>query len=654
MKKDSISREEISQQILKKREVLKVAKKQLNQDFIGLESVIDKIFQNIEIWYTIPQAITRPVIINLWGMTGVGKTDLVRKLVKYIGFIDRFVEVQLDSNNNPGGIASSSYSSIQSKLVNSSIEEGETGILLLDEIQRFRTVNEQGHELVNSKFKDMWMLLSDGRFNSSGDSKVQLVERLLEDLYLKDIEKSEKRNGDDDDDDENESNTRSKQNKYKRRYHSDVWEANSLKKALKLKESVEDIMKMPQSVKLKLIADMLNNPFVYEGADYSKLLIFISGNIDEAYNMSDMTQNADIDADTLHEFSKGISVVDIKEQLKHKFKPEQIARFGNVHVIYPSFSKKDFDKIINKKIKEVVDNIEEKTSVKLDIDKSVNKTIYRNGVYPAQGVRPVFSSVGSILDSNLPRFICAAIESDQDEVKIKFVDNKLFSVIGGKEIYSDKIELDLDLIRKKIDNDHKMSVSVHEAGHAVVYSSLFKLAPTQTISSTLKHGGYVFHHNVVETKQSILNSIKVLFAGKIAESIVFGDDNVTSGCANDMTVATEFACSYVRNYGFGKYFGIVDSESKDNANETLSYIHESSGIIDKILEDQYKACYEIIENNLDFLKDLSMTLVQKGDINAEQFLEIGSKYVNGLKIKKAAENVYSGYYDMGKTFFGKV
>lgn len=35
----------------------------------------------MRVWALIPEALTRPVIINLWAMTGVGKTDLVRHLI---------------------------------------------------------------------------------------------------------------------------------------------------------------------------------------------------------------------------------------------------------------------------------------------------------------------------------------------------------------------------------------------------------------------------------------------------------------------------------------------------------------------------------------------------------------------------------------------
>ena len=39
--------------------------------------------------YAMPQVLSRPVIVNLWGMTRVGKTDLIRRLVKALDIQDR-------------------------------------------------------------------------------------------------------------------------------------------------------------------------------------------------------------------------------------------------------------------------------------------------------------------------------------------------------------------------------------------------------------------------------------------------------------------------------------------------------------------------------------------------------------------------------------
>ena len=64
--------------IIEKRERLEKVRIALKKDFIGLDSVIDEMVDLIEPWYLFPELQFRPLVINLWGMTGVGKTDLVK------------------------------------------------------------------------------------------------------------------------------------------------------------------------------------------------------------------------------------------------------------------------------------------------------------------------------------------------------------------------------------------------------------------------------------------------------------------------------------------------------------------------------------------------------------------------------------------------
>jgi len=91
-------------------------------------------------------------------------------------------------------------------------------------------------------------------------------------------------------------------------------------------------MKWTREKKIDILKAALSNVHTFEGDSYSKMLIFISGNIDEAYEMSGDVSNSDIDADVFHEFSKKINIINIKNALTKRFKPEQIARFGNNHI----------------------------------------------------------------------------------------------------------------------------------------------------------------------------------------------------------------------------------------------------------------------------------------------------------------------------------
>ncbi len=76
---------------------------------------------------------------------------------------------------------------------------------------------------------------------------------------------------------------------------------------------------------------------VYEPIDCSKCLVIISGNLDEAFTMAAESAEADIDPDIFHAFTSKITIVDVKQALIRRFKPEQVARFGTSISSTPAF-----------------------------------------------------------------------------------------------------------------------------------------------------------------------------------------------------------------------------------------------------------------------------------------------------------------------------
>ena len=137
-------------EINKKKKKLEQISKELKKEFIGIDYIIDELIDYIQIWYLMPEVLSRPIIVNLWGMTGVGKTDLIRKLVSKLNYQDRFTEVEL-TNGDSGGNWRSSVSSL---LDSNNITDGLPAIVLFDEIQRFNTIDGDGNPIQNAKFQD--------------------------------------------------------------------------------------------------------------------------------------------------------------------------------------------------------------------------------------------------------------------------------------------------------------------------------------------------------------------------------------------------------------------------------------------------------------------------------------------------------------------
>lgn len=199
---------------------------QLKTELIGIDDVIDRVTGAVRAWYVMPQLITRPVIVCLWGLTGTGKTQLTRRLAQLLGFYDRFVEVQMDGFSQNGD--SYGASTISGTLESAGLVEGAPGILVLDEFQRYRTVSSRGEDSKVERYQDVWALLSDGKLPPAL-SELHSIERKLADA-LYDAERAE------------EDDAQERRKKQKMRYKIDAWDAQALKRSLKLDAPLLDIM----------------------------------------------------------------------------------------------------------------------------------------------------------------------------------------------------------------------------------------------------------------------------------------------------------------------------------------------------------------------------------------------------------------------------
>jgi Peptidase family M41/C-terminal, D2-small domain, of ClpB protein len=518
-----------------RRSSLDRARAALKAYFVGIDPIIDELCDAVLVWYVAPQLLSRPVIVNLWGMTGVGKTDLVRRVVAELDIADRFVEIELTNADS-----TTWHTSVAARLGESGALQGEPTLMLFDEIQRFNTLDHEGKPVTNTKFSDFWELLSDGRLARRESPELEYLSSSLK-RSVRDIERKRAAGeelGVDGD-------------------RIDYWEANNLKRTLSLNTPLEQLEAMTYAEGLALVQSARATKRIYEPMDCSRCLVIVSGNLDEAFQMAGQGSEADVDADVFAAHTAKITVVDIKNALMRRFKPEQVARFGNTHLIYTSLRRVDFAELIDRETQRVIRRARESFEVELDIDDSVRDLIYRNGVFPVQGVRPVFSSVADILETNLAKLLFSALLDGHTRIGLRYdpEDHALFGVVGGETVrlpYTGRI----DKIREASSPEKVANIAVHEAGHAVMYGLLFGLAPRQLtarVASTYV-GGFTMPHTIYETAGTLVSQVKVNLAGGLAEELIFGDDHTSIGRDSDRESATRQLIDFVTRYGFDKEF----------------------------------------------------------------------------------------------------
>ena len=578
--------------------------------------------------------------------------------------VDRFVEVQM-------AVKSSSFdTTIQGVLSSSDVDPDTQGILLLDEMQRFRTVAQNGDDISSSHYDDVWMLLSDGKFASSAAAKKTLLDMVFDDVYYKQQEEEEEE--EEEDFDETVSDKvldkifgepglaaaseappplrRKKKKSVVHKYKRSMWSARYLKRLLKLPEDAVEIMQWSETKKQEAVNKALSAQITYEGESYAQLLIFVSGNLDEAYSMSDATSEVDIDADVLHEFSKQINFLSIKRVLLQRFKPEQIARLGNVHMVYPALNRAAYTEIINRKTQDVVDRLE---GVEIIVDQTVKDCIYRNGVFPAQGVRPVLSTVNSLLGNSIPQFVGVAAELGVNKIALSCEDEELIAQIGDK-IERCVIECSVDKIRSEFNDDQIALASVHEAGHAIVYGLLLNLSPVQVVSGATSENsdGWIGTHTIRHTKSRLRDMGCVLMGGLVAEEWVYGEMR-SSGSSDDLAKATSLVASGIRTLGMYQDLSYKVNQYGNNS-DLSAFIDDDNADIERLLQEQRKETRIILKEHRNFFLDLVAHLIEKREISAEGFQNMALRH--GVEVEVVAPKmvIYCSYAKELKRFTNEV
>ncbi|MDB5932616.1 MAG: peptidase m41, partial [Polaromonas sp.] len=375
----------------------------------------------------------------------------------------------------------------------------------------------------------------------------------------------------------------------------DAWDAQELKRMLKLKAPLMEVMQWPPARIEALMLQFQQSHDNWE-TDYSKLLIFVCGNLDEMYReTASRVEDCDTDADIFHQLTRKLSLIDVKKALAKRFRPEQIARLGNQHLIYPSFSRATYERLIAQLAGRYVADIARNAGVRLDIGQEVLDEIYRNAVFPAQGTRPLFSSVHAILSANLVRAALWALEQGvpPDTVLRISLDSAKQHLCASAEAPAGMLRqkfavaLELNRLKQRANADFRALLAVHEAGHGLIYSLLFGRAPQEIkINIASFEGGYnSFSSLKARTRQNCLDMVCVGLAGRLAEEMVFGEMACTTGAEQDYKQATEEAARYIRHHGFGGRISRTDvtRESEQHLNTDIA---PSNAAIEALLQEQ--------------------------------------------------------------------
>ena len=188
----------------------------------------------------------------------------------------------------------------------------------------------------------------------------------------------------------------------------------------------------------------------------------------------------------------------------------------------------------------------------------------------------------------------------------------------------------------------KRLVAYHEAGHALVGALMPDYDPVQKISIIPRgnEGGLTFFTPSEERMESGLysraylqNQMAVALGGRVAEEIVYGEDEVTTGASNDLQQVAQVARQMITRFGMsdklgpvalgrsqgGMFLGRDIAAERDFSEETASTIDEE---VSDLVDVAYKRATQVLVDNRAVLDELADLLVDQETVDAEELQEL--------------------------------
>ncbi|AFY80060.1 ATP-dependent zinc metalloprotease FtsH3 [Oscillatoria acuminata] len=188
----------------------------------------------------------------------------------------------------------------------------------------------------------------------------------------------------------------------------------------------------------------------------------------------------------------------------------------------------------------------------------------------------------------------------------------------------------------------KTLVAYHEAGHALVGALMPDYDPVQKISIIPRGraGGLTWFTLSEERMDSGLysrsylqNKMAVALGGRIAEEIVFGEEEVTTGASSDLQEVARLARQMVTRFGMSDRLGPV-ALGRQQGNMFLGrdimaerdFSEETAAAIDdevrNLVEQAYGRAKEVLVSNREVLDQLSQLLIEKETVDADELQEL--------------------------------
>ncbi len=199
----------------------------------------------------------------------------------------------------------------------------------------------------------------------------------------------------------------------------------------------------------------------------------------------------------------------------------------------------------------------------------------------------------------------------------------------------DKLIMGAEKRTMVMDDKEKSMTAYHEAGHAIVGRLVPEHDPVYKVSIMPRGRALGITMFLPErdqysaSKQKLDSMISSLYGGRIAEELIFGWEQVSTGASNDIERATELARNMVTKWGLSQRLGpLAYSEEEGevflgrSVTQHKTVAEETSHTIDEeirsIIDRNYERAEKILKDNIDILHSMAAALRKYETIDKNQ------------------------------------
>ena len=214
------------------------------------------------------------------------------------------------------------------------------------------------------------------------------------------------------------------------------------------------------------------------------------------------------------------------------------------------------------------------------------------------------------------------------------------------EYAKDKVLMGTERRSMAMTDEEKTLTAYHEAGHALVAMHVPKSDPLHKVTIIPRGRALGVTMQLPErdhlshTKQFLESRLAILFGGRTAEDIIFGPENVTTGAASDIQMATQTARAMITAFGMSDKLGRVRYQANEQevflghaVTQTQNVSEATSQIIDqevrRLIEEAEGRARAILTERLDELHKIAKALLEYETLGTEEIGQVlrGEKIV---------------------------